>query len=183
MWEVVCTSIFFFFQSGPSFVIFAFRHILKGPSAERQGQMMAKDGKAQNLSADFSCRVNRSVSHVNRTFWYIIFIISTRPKPADGRQGLAGSWGQDTDEVSTFWVFLTSHFAPAALSSELNQPGTIHDDTNPPGIMKTRPGAITKTWKTNLEPWKTNLGPWKTIKTDLKPWKSNPNHEKPTWNH
>ena len=75
----------------------------------------------------------------------IIIIIITRPKPAYCRQGLAGSWGQDRDEVSTFLVFLTSHFAPAALSSELNQPGTIHDDTNPPGIMKTRPGAITKT--------------------------------------
>ena len=74
-----------------------------------------------------------------------VIIIITRPKPAYGRQGLAGSWGQDTDKVSTFWVFLTSHFAPAALSSELNQPGTIHDDTNPPGIMKTRPGAIKKT--------------------------------------
>ena len=33
----------------------------------------------------------------------IIVIIITRPKPAYGRQGLAGSWGQDTDEVSTFW--------------------------------------------------------------------------------
>ena len=75
----------------------------------------------------------------------VFLIIITRPKPAYGRQGLAGSWGQDTDKVSTFWVFLTSHFAPAALSSELNQPGTIHDDTNPPGIMKTRPGAIAKT--------------------------------------
>ena len=40
----------------------------------------------------------------------------TRPKPAYGRQGLAGLWGQDTDEVSTFLVFLTSHFAHAALS-------------------------------------------------------------------
>ena len=46
----------------------------------------------------------------------IIIIIITRPKPAYGRQGLAGSWGQDTDEVSTFLVFLTSHFAHAALS-------------------------------------------------------------------
>ena len=71
----------------------------------------------------------------------IVIIIVTRPKPAYGRQGLAGLWGQDTDEVSTFLVFLASHFAPAALSSELNQPGTIHDDTNPPGIMKTRHGA------------------------------------------
>ena len=32
-----------------------------------------------------------------------VIIIVTRPKPAYGRQGLAGSWGQDTDEVSTFW--------------------------------------------------------------------------------
>ena len=47
----------------------------------------------------------------------IIIIIITRPKPASGRQGLVGSWGQDTDEVSTFLVFLTSHFAPAPLSS------------------------------------------------------------------
>ena len=86
-------------------------------------------------------------------------IIITRPKPAYGRQGLAGPWGQDTDEASSFWVFLTSHFAPAALSSELNQPGTIHDDTNPPGIMKTRPGAIKKHEKPT----------W--------------NHEKPTWDH
>ena len=50
-------------------------------------------------------------------------IIITRPKPAYGRQGLAGSWGQDRDEVSTFLVFLTSHFAPAALSSDLNNLG------------------------------------------------------------
>ena len=52
----------------------------------------------------------------------MVLIIITRPKPAYGRQGLAGSWGQDTYEVSTFLVFLTSHFAPTALSSDLNQP-------------------------------------------------------------
>ena len=55
----------------------------------------------------------------------IIVIIITRPKPAYGRQGLAGSWGQDTDEVSTFLVFLTSHFAPAALSSDLTNLGPL----------------------------------------------------------
>ena len=38
----------------------------------------------------------------------IIVIIVTRPKPAYGRQGLAGSWGQDTDKVSSFWVSLRS---------------------------------------------------------------------------
>ena len=41
----------------------------------------------------------------------IIIIIITRPKLAYGQQGLAGSWGQDTDKVSNFWVFLTSLFA------------------------------------------------------------------------
>ena len=104
-----------------------------------------------------------------------IIIIITRPKPAYGRQGLAGSWGQDTDEVSTFLVFLTSHFAPAALSPDLKP---TWDDKNPLGIMKTRPGAIKRpetmknrpvtikidlelrfTLKTHLEPRKTNLKP------------------------
>ena len=33
-------------------------------------------------------------------------IINTRPKPAYGRQDLAGSWGQDTDQAGTFWVVL-----------------------------------------------------------------------------
>ena len=39
----------------------------------------------------------------------IIIIITTRPKPAYGRQGLAGSWGQDTDEVSTMETTLKNH--------------------------------------------------------------------------
>ena len=30
-------------------------------------------------------------------------IMITRPKPAYGRQGLAGLWGQDTDQAGTFW--------------------------------------------------------------------------------
>ena len=33
----------------------------------------------------------------------IIIIITTRPKQAYGRQGLAGLWGQDTDQAGTFW--------------------------------------------------------------------------------
>ena len=62
-----------------------------------------------------------------------LIIIITRPKPAYSRQGLAGSWGQDTDEVSTFLVFLTSHFAPAALSSDLTNLGplTMESDQKP----------------------------------------------------
>ena len=82
----------------------------------------------------------------------MIIIIITRPKPAYGRQGLAGSWGQDTDEVSTFLVFLTSHFAPAALSSDLTNLGPlmtmkIHLETfknhgNQPRTMKNQPGTL-----------------------------------------
>merc|ERR1711873_281757 len=67
--------------------------------------------------------------HNHRCIVIIIGIIAiiniTRPKPAYGRQGLAGSWGQDTDEVSTFLVFLMSHFAPAALSSDLTNLGPL----------------------------------------------------------
>ena len=36
----------------------------------------------------------------------IIIIIITKPKPAYGRQGLAGLWGQDTDQAGTFWGVL-----------------------------------------------------------------------------
>ena len=39
---------------------------------------------------------------LNAILIIITIIIATRPKPAYGRQGLAGLWGQDTDEVSTF---------------------------------------------------------------------------------
>ena len=55
----------------------------------------------------------------------IMIIMITRPKPAYGGQGLEGSWGQDTDEVSTFLVFLTSHFALAALSLDLTNLGPL----------------------------------------------------------
>ena len=69
----------------------------------------------------------------------IICIITTRPKPVRP-SGIV--WRE---------VFSTSHFAPAALSSDLNQPGTINDDRNPPGILKTRPGVI-KNMNNHLEP-------------------------------
>ena len=36
----------------------------------------------------------------------IAIIIITRPKPAYGRQGLAGSWGQDTNQARIFWGIL-----------------------------------------------------------------------------
>ena len=36
----------------------------------------------------------------------IIIIINNRPKPDYGRQGLAGSWGEETDQAGTFWSVL-----------------------------------------------------------------------------
>ena len=44
-----------------------------------------------------------------------IIIITTRPKPAYGWQGLAESWGQDTYQAGTFWgVFNVSLRASVA---------------------------------------------------------------------
>ena len=79
-------------------------------------------------------------------FMFTIIIIITRPKPNYSRQGLAVSWGQNTDEVSTFLVFLTSHFAPAVISSDLTNLGplmtmkihleTLKNHGNQPKTMK-----------------------------------------------
>ena len=72
------------------------------------------------------------IININIIIVDIIIIIITRPKPAYGRQGLAGSWGQDTDEVNTFLVFLTSHFARACGAQlGFNQPGTINHGKRP----------------------------------------------------
>ena len=62
----------------------------------------------------------------------ILIIIITRPKPAYGRQGLAGSWGQDTDEVSTFFGVLNVSLRACGAQLGFNQPGTINDNENPP---------------------------------------------------
>ena len=62
----------------------------------------------------------------------IIIIINTRPKPAYGRQGLAGSWGQDTDQAGTFWDVLNHE----------NQPGTLKNYKNRPGTMKNQAGTL-----------------------------------------
>ena len=86
----------------------------------------------------------------------IIIIIITRPKPAYGRQGLAGSWGQDTDKVSNFWVFLTFHFAQLEIKPTWDHSwrykSTWHHENqtwshnknmkNQPGTMKNQPGTM-----------------------------------------
>merc|ERR1712218_372851 len=104
-----------------------------------------------------------------------LVIIITRPKPAYGQQGLAGSWGQDTDEVSSFLVFLTSHFAPAALSSDLTNLGplmtmkihleTLKNHGNQPKTMKNHETTL----KNHGNQARTMKPPWKTMETNQKP--------------
>ena len=115
-----------------------------------------------------ACKSENMMSGIILTLLFtIIFIIITRPNPAYGRQGLAGMWGQDTDEVSTFLVFLTSHFPLATLSSDLTNQGPlmtmkIHLETlkkhgNQPKTMKNHEttlknhGNQPKTIQNNLE--------------------------------
>merc|ERR1712018_895564 len=82
-----------------------------------------------------------------------------------GRQGLAGSWGQDTDEVSTFCVFLTSHFAPVALSSDLTNLGPL------------------MTMKIHLETLKNHGNQPKTMKNHRTTLKNHGNQQKTMKNH
>ena len=44
--------------------------------------------------------------YIFRSLLFSHLFCLTRPKPAYGRQDLAGSWGQYTDEVSTFFGVL-----------------------------------------------------------------------------
>ena len=78
--------------------------------------------------------------HHHHIIIIVVIINITRPKPAYGRQGLAGSWGQHTDEVSTSLVLLTSHFAHAALSSDLTNLGQLM-------TMKIHLETLKKPWK------------------------------------
>ena len=71
-----------------------------------------------------------------------IIIIITRPKPAYGRQGLAGLWGQDTDQAGTFWGVV--NISLRAFSAQLG-------------------------WRLTWN-HKNDLESWKTMKTDLEPW-------------
>ena len=84
--------------------------------------------------------------------WYVFitFIIITRPKPAYGRQGLAGSWGQDTNQARILWGIL--NVSLRASGTQLGYKLTLSHKK--------------PTWN-HEKTWKIDLEPWKTIKTDL----------------
>ena len=73
-----------------------------------------------------------------------------RPKPAYSQQGLAGSWGQDTDEVSTFFGVLNVSLRACGAQLGFNQPGTINDNENPPRNLE-KPWKPTKNHETTLK--------------------------------
>ena len=51
--------------------------------------------------------ISMTISIITNTIiTIIIIIITTRPKPAYGRQGLVVSWSQDSDQAGTFWGVL-----------------------------------------------------------------------------
>ena len=83
------------------------------------------EGSTLVVGGDGRFFMTEATDIIIRLIVFVFIIMITRPKPAFGRQGLVGSWGQDTDEVSTFLVFLTSHFAPVALSSDLTDLGLL----------------------------------------------------------
>merc|ERR1711963_1180366 len=78
-------------------------------------------------------RVKHCLSHLRREGSLFLFnivtnvvtIIITRPKPAYGRQGLAGSWGQDTDQAGTFLGVLNHENRPETLKNYKNRPETM----------------------------------------------------------
>ena len=97
----------------------------------------------------------------------VININITRPKPAYGWQGLAGLWGQNTDQAGTFWDALNVSLCAsrAQLEYELtwktnletlitcktdlepkitmkDQPGTTNKHKNWPGTMKDQLGTM-----------------------------------------
>ena len=104
----------------------------------------------------FSSITKPQLPNMQQTVANKVLIINTRPKPAYGRQGLAGSWGQDTDKVSNFWVFLTSHFAQLEIKPTWDHSwrykSTWHHENqtwshnknmkNQPGTMKNHPGTM-----------------------------------------
>ena len=67
---------------------------------------MLSDG-GRDAATNLSCINYAHQAKVDlRDHRLIIIIINNRPKPVYGRQGLAGLWGQVTDQAGTFWSVL-----------------------------------------------------------------------------
>ena len=76
----------------------------------------------------------------------MILIINTRPKPAYRRQGLAGSWRQETDQAGTFWsalnVLLPASGAKPGYKPIWNYTKTMKNHKNTAGTMRNQSGTM-----------------------------------------
>ena len=72
----------------------------------------------------------------------IIIIIITRPKPAYGRQGLAGFWGQDTDQAGSFWGVLNVSLRAYGAQLGFKPTRKMKNHKKQPGITKHLHGTM-----------------------------------------
>ena len=71
-----------------------------------------------------------------------ITIIITRPKPAYGRQGLAGFWGQDTDQAGSFWGVLNVSLRAYGAQLGFKPTRKMKNHKKQPGITKHLHGTM-----------------------------------------
>ena len=71
-----------------------------------------------------------------------IIIIITRPKPAYGRQGLAGFWGQDTDQAGSFWGVLNVSLRAYGAQLGFKPTRKMKNHKKQPGITKHLHGTM-----------------------------------------
>ena len=100
---------------------------------------------------EWCLRCLQTETHTIRFVIIIIIIIITRPKPAYGRQGLAGSLGQDTNQAGMFWGVL--NVSLRASGAQLRYKLTWNHK-NQPEIMRSLE-SLTR----NLENHETDLEP------------------------
>ena len=121
----------------------AFRYICAGWVCNCTGRSCIKSHlKFFSISWDHHLLISITISS----------IIVTRPKPAYSQQGLAGLWGQDTDQAGTFWGVLNISLCafspqlgwrltwnhkkrPRIMKNHEDRPGTLNNHKNPPGTM------------------------------------------------
>ena len=76
------------------------------------------------------------------TIIIIILIIITRPKPAYGRQGLAGFWGQDTDQAGSCWGVLNVSLRAYGAQLGFKPTRKMKNHKKQPGITKHLHGTM-----------------------------------------
>ena len=103
-------------------------------SAVSQGFLNGQSASSLLLAQYFLIFIN--------IFLIVIIIISTRPKPAYGRQGLAGFWGQDTDQAGSFWGVLNVSLRAYGAQLGFKPTRKMKNHKKQPGITKHLHGTM-----------------------------------------